>query len=344
MTELVAEDWEGVGRQRFYRGDYQGALYWFEEAEMVAQHNQNVHKQLRACEWQIFIWGNVPDYYMMAKCATRLLSLSRKVEDRFYQMASTLRLCQAYAKLDLRNRWNEVRPFLVDGLRCARDLNTPFYEVFHLMSLGEYAVQMKEYDQGLAWLQKALHLHNQGVVTIPKCLFTVGIYKSLSFLMCQRGLLNEAIIYAEIAVGAAREDNNDSYISSALITLAKAEIARSELGTALEITEGVLVQAEQQGWRGLEQEATYLYASIEHLLGHPDISVKTAQRSLELAQSMQLKEEEVKNYLILGSSLHAYGKHEEAVEAIHRARRLSQERDYEDHFHKAEELLASFSA
>jgi hypothetical protein len=42
--------------------------------------------------------------------------------------------------------------------------------------------------------------------------------------------------------------------------------------------------------------------------------------------------------------LHALGEHEEARQVLQHARRLCQERDYEDHFKKVEELLSTYSA
>ena len=63
-------------------------------------------------------------------------------------------------------------------------------------------------------------------------------------------------------------------------------------------------------------------------------------RALELAQEMQVKEEEVECLLSLGQALQALGEPQEAFEVLRHARRLSQERNYEDHFNKAEELAA----
>ena len=47
----------------------------------------------------------------------------------------------------------------------------------------------------------------------------------------------------------------------------------------------------------------------------------------------------MKCLLSLGESLLDLGDKDEAHEILQRARRLSQERDYEDHFKKAEQLL-----
>jgi len=59
-----------------------------------------------------------------------------------------------------------------------------------------------------------------------------------------------------------------------------------------------------------------------------------------MARQMKFNEEEVECLLSLGQVLLALKRREEAREILQQARRLSQERDYADHFQKAEELLA----
>jgi tetratricopeptide (TPR) repeat protein len=75
-------------------------------------------------------------------------------------------------------------------------------------------------------------------------------------------------------------------------------------------------------------------------MGHPEQAEPSARRALELARETKLKEEEVECLLSLGQVLLALKRREEAREILQQARRLSQERDYADHFQKAEELLA----
>jgi hypothetical protein len=54
---------------------------------------------------------------------------------------------------------------------------------------------------------------------------------------------------------------------------------------------------------------------------------------------MKLKEQEVECLLSLGQVLLALKRPQEAREVLQQARRLSQERDYADHFQRADELL-----
>ena len=80
-------------------------------------------------------------------------------------------------------------------------------------------------------------------------------------------------------------------------------------------------------------------AELELGLYYSDEAEAASHRALVLAREMKLQEEEVKCLLIWGQALLASGRKGEGREAIGQARRLSQERDYEDHFNKAEELL-----
>jgi hypothetical protein len=54
---------------------------------------------------------------------------------------------------------------------------------------------------------------------------------------------------------------------------------------------------------------------------------------------MKLKEQEVECLLSLGQVLLALKRPQEAREVLQQAQRLSQERDYADHFQRADELL-----
>jgi len=94
------------------------------------------------------------------------------------------------------------------------------------------------------------------------------------------------------------------------------------------------------GWKGNEQVAEYLRGELLREMGHPDQAESAARRALELVREMKFKEEEVECLLSLGQVLLALKRHEEAREILQQARRLSQERDYADHFEEAEELLA----
>jgi len=94
------------------------------------------------------------------------------------------------------------------------------------------------------------------------------------------------------------------------------------------------------GWKGNEQVAEYLRGELLRDMGHPDQAESAARRALELVREMKFKEKEVECLLSLGQVLLALKRHEEAREILQQARRLSQERDYADHFEEAEELLA----
>jgi tetratricopeptide (TPR) repeat protein len=338
MSDQSASELIQLGIKSFNRGDYQRALGWFEQAVTRARRDGQTGWELEALGWLAVAWGNLGEYEKNAEAATRLLARARQVENETYEMKAALRLCGALADIDLRARWHEIRPLMIEGLAIARRLGNNYYEVYHLMRLGGYAVWMDEQEQGYAWLQEALSAIGPG--TEQAAFFRCGIYADLSLLMRERKDYAEAVRYAEMAVGQAEQGGNPQFVAYARLTLARAERARGELGAALVIVEEVLPAARERGWQGEEQDAEYLRGEMERVLGHPKVAVAAARRALALAQAMKLKEEEVECMLSLGQALHALGERAEAREVLQHARHLCQERDYEDNFNEVEELLA----
>jgi len=289
-------------------------------------------------------WANAGEIQKSIEAATRLLARAQEMRDEHFQMDAIRLLASRMADLDVRNRWREIRPLLLEGLEIARRLGNDSEVVEHLARLGEYAVEIGELDSGLDWLQQALNAVESLMDTQIRAFDRSRIHQNLSKLMCKRGNYREAVRHAEMSVGAAKEAGNPLHVADAQLSLAQAERARGELDKALRLVEEeVLPQARQMGWKGTEQEAEYLRGELELELGHPDVAEAAARRALKLAREIKLKEEEVKCLLSLGQALLVLRRHNEAREVLQQARRLSQERDYKDHFEKAEELLKESS-
>jgi len=325
------------------RGDFRGAIARWEEVAAQARAQGDHGYELAALASLPVAWGNIADFEKEVEAATRLLARARELKREDYTMRAGLRLTEALVSLDLRGRWWELRPLLLEGLETAKRLGEHWCEVYHLKTLGQYAIMVGEEEQGYAWLQDALNAIRPDMGEF-QLYFRAEIYAGFSLLMRKRGDYAEAIRYAEMAVGAWRDYGNPSFVVSGQLNLAQAEQARGELAEALRLVEEVLLQARQMGWRGTEQEAEYSRSELERVLGHADVAETAARRALELAREMKLKEEEVECLLSWGQALLALRRNEEAREILRQARRRSQEQDYEDHFSKAEELLAVLQA
>lgn len=326
------------GSRCFNQGEYCHAIAFFEQALALARQNGDTANELTALSWLPVAYGNIPDDEKMIETATRLLARARELGNKNYEMEAALRLAEALSNLDLRNRWRELKPLLLEGLETARQLGDAWWEVYHLKTLGGCAVRVGEEEQGLTWLQEALNAIRPGME--KEHYFRAAVYQSLSFLMRRRGEYGEAVRYAEMAVGKYREHGNPHFVAGAQLTLARAERARGELAEALRLVEEVLSQALQMGWKGSEQLAEYLRGELLREMGHPEEAEPAARRALALAREMKLREEEVECLLSLGQVLLALGRRDEARDVLAQARRLSQERNYADHFQKAEEFLA----
>ena len=332
------QDLINQGDQCFNRGEYHRAIAFCQEAVTRAREKGDTGNELEALARLPVAWGNIPDGEKRIEAATRLLARARELGNKKYEMDAALRLAEALRDLDLRGRWRELKPLLLEGLETARQLGDHWWEVYHLKTLGNCAVWMGEEEQGLAWLQEALNAIQPGME--EEHYFRGGVNEGLSLLMRQRGDYAEAVRYAEMAVDEFRQDGNPHFVASAQLTLAGAERARGELAEALRLVEEVLSQARQMGWKGRERSAEYLRGELLREMGHPDQAEPAARRALELVREMKFKEEEVECLLSLGQVLLALKRRQEAREVLQQARRLSQERDYADHFQKAEELLA----
>lgn len=324
-------------RATFRQGYFRKAAGWYGLAEIRAHTYGKVVEELAAISGQAVAWLNAGEPQRSLESATRLLARARQRRNQSYEMQASLWLAAALAAIDLRNRWHEVRPLLLEGLDIARRSGNAFYEIQHLLRLGSYAVQMSEDEQGYSWLQDALNTLGPDVE--EQNFFRAEIYRSLSDLMRRHGDLAEAIRYAEMAIGAAREDGNPAYVASAQLVLARAEWAHGEMAEALRLADDVLAAASRYGWTAHEQEAEQLRAELLPGMGQFQEARLAVRRSLELAREMQAKEAEVQALLSLGQALAALGEQDNARHTLSLARRLSQERDYEDHSHAAEALL-----
>jgi tetratricopeptide (TPR) repeat protein len=330
-SELIEQ-----GLRHFNRGDFRRAIMCYQEAAILARTQSNDDDELLALENLSVAWGNLADYQKEIEVATRLLARARQLQDEHYEMVATLRLCESLADLDLRERWGEIKPLLLTGLATARRLQDKSYEGYHLLHLGQYAVHVGESERGFNWLQEVLNLTDMGRED-ENIFFRGEAYRALSELMLKRGEHAEALRYAEMAVDVYRKEA--FFVTYAQLDLARAERAQGERAEALRLVEKVLPQARQMGWQEVEQEAEFLRGELERELGHLQEAEVAARQALKLAQKMKEKEEEVECLLSLGQALLAEKRHDDAGELLKQARRLSQERNYDDHFNKAEVLL-----
>lgn len=342
MTDQNLADLINQGRLCLERGDFQSAIARFEQAASQARAWGESENELIALNWLPAAWGSLADHQKEIEAGTRLLARARQLKREDYEIGATLRLAEAMADLDLRGHWRELKPLLLQGLESSRRQDKTWFELYHLMLLGTYAVKMGEGDQGLAWLKEALNGLRPDIErnTVPRCLFRFNIYGAMSHFMRTRGKLDEALRYAEQTVGVAREERSPSFIAEANLLLSETKYARGEHAEALELIWQVLPQARQHGWRGVEQQGEYLLSELERESDEPDAAEVPARRALTLAQEMKLREQEVLSLLSLGKALLAQHRDDEVQQVLTHARRLAQERDYADHFEVAERLLA----
>ena len=278
-----------------------------------------------------------------------------------YEMIAQIRLAEATATRDLRNRWNEVRSLLEQGLEFARQHSDDFWEAYHLMRLGQYHILLGDYYEGENFLKASLNAIErikeqereqrarwqdeevqqfQVKQTGPQEYrwLEAEAWRGLAVASLGQGQADLALIRAEKATATGSE-YGEGWKERGRITEARVLQSLGRKQEALGIIENVLPAVRSGGWRSDEQEALHLQGLLLLEMGLPGKAEGPVRQALKMAQEMELKEEEVKCLLSLGQVLLALKRPQEARGVLQQARRLSQERGYTDHFQRADELL-----
>lgn len=326
----------------FNAGRFRESLARLEEAARLARREGNERTGLQALALAPSAWECLGDLPRSVEAATRLLARARQLGSADYEMRAGFRLANGLAIIDGRGRWPEFSAVLLEGLSAARQLGNPFYEVYHLLTLGDCAWKAGQMEQGYGWLQDALN--RLGADVEQEHFFRTAIYQSLSGRMRKSGNYTEALRYAQIAVGEAQRTDNPFYLASAGLALAEADLARGEATAALQGVEKLLLQARERQWSGIEQQAEYLRSEAFLQLRLAESAHAAVSRSLMLARASKMREAEVRCLINLGQALAAQGRLDEARHTLSSARSLSQERNYADHFTQADALLQSITA
>lgn len=237
------------GDRLFDQGNYQAAIGCFTQAADLARRSGQTSAELFALSCLPICWNNLGENNKMVDAATHLLTRAKQADNQKYKMEAGLRLATALANINLPARWTrEIRPVLLEGLQTARQLGEEYFEVYHLVKLGECAQQVGEADAAYAWLQDALNALTPS--TYDTAFFRYKINLSLSQLARDRGDRAEALHYAEIALGEARKDGNPHFVASAQQHLARIHRWRGEPAEALPLAAEALATS-----RRLQNEA-----------------------------------------------------------------------------------------
>jgi tetratricopeptide (TPR) repeat protein len=238
MTAQDAYDLSQQGARLFDEGHYQAALGCFEQAADLARQSGDHSTELYALGNVAACWGNLGDWNKQAEAATRLLARARQIDYQDHQLRAILLLADALAEIDLEGRWHEIRLLLLEGLQTARQLGSDLRIVYHLVRLGGYARRMDEQEAAYSWLQDALNALLPS--TENAAFWRSEIYINLSRWAKSHGDRAEALRYAEMAVGAAREDGSPYFVTNAQLNQARIQRWRGERGEALALAEEAL--------------------------------------------------------------------------------------------------------
>ena len=260
MSNEDPDDFIKQGDQLFNQGNYQAALGCFTQAVALARQSGQTRVELDGLDFLTVCWANLGENTKMAEAAARLLARAKQLDNQNYQMRAGLRLATALARIDLPTRWPEIRQVLLDGLHTARLLADDWSIVYHLDKLGQYAQQMGEAEAAYAWLQDALNTLTPA--TYGAMQFRLRIYRSFSLLAERQGQRADALRYAEMALGAAREDRNPAFIAAAQHSLAEIQRWLGERAEALALVEEALATFRRLNLQGDTVECLALKVAL----------------------------------------------------------------------------------
>jgi tetratricopeptide (TPR) repeat protein len=310
------------------------------EALVAKAQAEGDHLELRSRANLCEAYMRLGKYDLALESATTLLARARKLGQEEFEGEAIGSLAMVIEHVDLRGRWHELKPLLVQAFQIARKHSSGYWMVQHPETLGRCSLRMGELEDALRWLQEALDAIHSGVPEPD--FFRTRIYQSMSDIARLRGNLTQAVRYAESALGTAQENKEYSphleYM--ARLTLAKADWARGEKGAATKLAEEVLARAKQENWPVEEQSSSSILGDWERELGHYTTSERAARHGLELARRMKMKEDEVICLLSLGRTLELLSRKEEARDCWVLAKRLADERNYRDHLDDAGNALS----
>jgi tetratricopeptide (TPR) repeat protein len=312
------------GTRLFDRGDFRAASKCYEKAATAAHASGDIDEELAALDALAVAMGSLGNPGNAEEAAMRLLTRSQQSSRDDYEMIAILRLTDALADMDLRGRWYQIQPLLLRSLATAQWLREPFYEVYCLLKLGDYAVRLGE--AGEARLREAMAAIVPGMESEPW--FRGEIYSALSRLKRQQEDYAEAVRFAAMALGQAQLRGRPDMMAEMQLVLAQAEAARGDRGEALRLAEEARTAANQHRWRSIQQQAERICGELERALHHAVRAEAATRRALELARELGLKQEEVDCLLDLGQVLADLRQRGGAREALDQARRLSQARGY----------------
>jgi tetratricopeptide (TPR) repeat protein len=233
------------GNRLFDQGNFNAAIARWEQAVIVARRDRRTEVELYSLAHLPTAWANLGDYQQMVVAATRLLARARELSNDEFELRAALRLATAIGYVDVRGRWQEIRTLLLDGLTKARQLREEYYEIYHLARLGSFALMIDE-EASFSWLQEALNvLKTSQLDASGSTFFRSDICYSLSELMQRRDENAEALRYAEMALGAAKEHGNRGFLVHRYRRVAEVQRWRGELGEALEHCEEAYLLARQ---------------------------------------------------------------------------------------------------
>jgi tetratricopeptide (TPR) repeat protein len=330
-----------LAKKAYQAGYLRQAISWYEETILRAKRERTIEVEFDALEGLAEAWSHLGIYKPALDAATSLLARAREVQSPRYEMIAKFYLTVAFAGIDLPNRWDEIQSLLLQGLDETQHLSDTYYEASHLCWLGIGAVHRGKVPQAQAWLQDASNVLESGDDDFLP--LRVRIYGAFAELMCSRGDLTEALRYAELAYGIARQELPPFYRTYAQLPLAEVERARERMEDALNVVNEVLDAASSYGWVAHEQQAQLLRAELLLELNQPAEARLAARQALTLSKETEAREAEVRALISLGRALVGLNRKEEAQATLKVAQELSRERGYRNYQQQIQHVVKKVS-
>lgn len=326
-----------MGRQAFERGDFALSIRYSKQAADVARDNRDAYLELMSLEEVAIASGNLSEEKQAIQYATKLMIRAKELDNKKFQMCGGLRLCESMASMDVRGKWHEIRPLLLEGLEIARSLNDRWYEIYHLTRLGFYDARCGNHERALEHLDEALSLMTPFIN--KSAYFYTEIYSYMSFALRKQGKLEESQHYADISVVEALKHGNPNFICEAELFAIEVRLERGEYQQSLLKLEVLHNRADQNMWRSELQTAKYLWSLALLKTGDAARALPLALDAIEIAKSLKAYEEEVEAMLRAATIHVELEQYDDAKTLLQTTKALADARHYNDHRSHAEKLL-----
>jgi tetratricopeptide (TPR) repeat protein len=251
-----------------------------------------------AADTEMLAMSNLSEAYMrMGRLteaeyiAVSLLALARRHGSHADEVRAIGRLALALLAREAYDRWDELRPQLIETVTKARHIKLGYWVIQNLETLGTFSARMGDLEQGFEWLQMAMSAI--GEEENEPDFFRTRIYCAIAEIMLKSKRPMRAREYANLGRLTALEVGSRHLAIISELSVARVCFGLDEPENALECALRVRTAAGREGWRIEQLAAEKLLVGIYEVLGRGELARDAANKALFMAEESGVREDVV---------------------------------------------------